>query len=312
MANWVIKAYEDLLSKLWDSMHRKLLECDVIHCDESKMQVLDEPGRGAEMESRMWVYRTGEYMKIAIILFEYQQTRHGAHARAFLDDENRDITHTKYIITDDFGGYNKVKNYIRCDCWQHVRSKFFAAIPKDEQKEENKSISTYARQGVEYCDRLFTIEDELKELTPEDRKQERLKRLKPAIDAFYEWMASLDPLQKFGLGKAIAYAVSNKTLLLNFLLDGRIPISNNLAENAVRPFALGRKNWEFAKCVNGAKASAVVYSVVETAKANGIDPLLYLIRLLRLLPAALRNGTVPDWDLFMPWHPDVVSACSKR
>lgn len=169
----------------------------------------------------------------------------------------------------------------RCGCWAHLRRKFVEAIPKGKA---SGTGGTNAEVGRDYCDRLFAIEDELKDLSPEDRYTQRLEREKPVLEAFWSWLDTVTVLRGSKLAKAVQYALNQKPYMENYLLDGRLSLSNNAAENAIRPFMTGRKNWLFVDTPKGAFASAAVYSIIETAKANGLDTYKYLQLLLMYMP----------------------------
>ena len=182
-----------------------------------------------------------------------------------------------YLHTDGYSGYNRLTGVTRCGCWAHLRRKFDEALPIGKASEANGS---YAQQGIAYCNKLFQIEADLTDMSPEDRYNKRLELEKPVLEAFWSWLESFVPLRGSKLATAVTYARNQKPYLENYLLDGRCSISNNIAENAIRPFVTGRKNWLFADSTKGATASAAIYSIVETAKANGLDVFLYLEQLL--------------------------------
>ena len=283
MANWIIHAAKEWLEPLWQLMKAELLESRrVIHGDETVVQVLREPGRKATSDSRMWVYCAGELGAPDIILFEYQPTRHGDHARGFLQD------FTGYLVCDGYDGYNKVKRVTRCGCWSHVRRKLVDALPKDH----SLLPSSQAAVGVEYCNRLFALEKKFAGLSPENRHIQRQELSKPVLDAFFAWADSCKPAAGTTLSKAVAYALSEKKYLLAFLEDPLVPISNNRAENAIRPFAVGRKQWLFCNSVKGARASAIFYSLAATAYANGVNVKQYFTRLFHTLPYAKDSAAI--------------------
>ena len=288
MANWIITAAQLWVKPVWEQMHRELVTSSVIHADETGVQVLNEPGRKAKTDSKMWVYCNGKVNDHSNILFEYQPTRNGDHASKFLGD------YPGYVICDGFDGYNKLKKAKRCGCWAHVRRKFVDALPTDK---ELLSTST-AVKGVEYCNRLFLLErkyngeDEkgnriAEPLTPAQRHIERQTHSKPVLDEFFAWAEGLTVSGGTKLAKAVSYARSEKKYLYRFLESGEIPIDNNRAENAVRPFCVGRKNWLFSASVKGAEASAMMYSVAATACANGMKVEDYLTELFRNPPGTL-------------------------
>ena len=148
------------------------------------------------------------------------------------------------------------------------------------------------------------------ELSSESRHEEWQKNAKPLLDEFWQWVSHLNPLQNSNLGKAVTYALNQKETLINFMLDGRIEISNNRAENAIRPYVTGRKNWLFADTTRGAKASAIVYSMIESAKANQLNPYMYLVYLLSKLPG-INELTQESLAPFLPWSPELPSWCHK-
>ena len=259
MANWVIRSSQDHFEPVIKHMRKELLKREVIHCDETPVQVLKEEGKKPQTKSYMWLYRTGNDGKAPIVLYDYQPSRNGDHAADFLRN------FSGYIHSDGYSGYNKLTNITRCGCWAHLRRKFVEALPS--KKDANAAL-TSAEIGRDYCDKLFHIEKELIDLSPEERKLKRLELEKTVLDAFWCWAESLNTLKGSALGKAVTYAINQKPYMENYLLDGRCSLSNNAAENAIRPFTVGRKNWLFADSPKGADASATVYSIIETAKAD--------------------------------------------
>lgn len=300
MANWVIRCFQDHLSPVADHMRKQMISRDIAHVDETPVQVLKEDGRKPQSKSYMWVYRTGNDGKAPIVMYDYQPSRSGDNAAAYLKDFKG------FVHSDGYSGYNKLTEVTRCGCWAHLRRKFAEAVPKGKVPGVNGS---QAQIGIRYCDRLFAIEDELKDMDPEARYTKRQELAKPVLEAFWSWLETVNALPGGKLGKAVAYAVNQKQYLENYLMDGRLSISNNAAENAIRPFVIGRKNWLFSDTPKGAAASAGIYSIVETAKANGLDPYDYL-KLLLL--------DMPDWDHtdeyiddLMPWTEYAQEQASK-
>ena len=208
-----------------------------------------------------------------------------------------------YLQTDGYSGYNAVPNVIHCGCWSHMRRKFEEALPKGTDIAGSK-----AAIGFDFCNKLFSLEDEWLLLSVPERNQKRLQYSKPVLDEFWKWVSQLNPLQNSNLGKAVTYALNQKEKLNNFLLDGHIEISNNRAENAIRPFVTGRKNWLFSDTQRGAKASAIVYSIIETAKANQLNPYMHLVFLFTELPN-LKELTVELLISFLPWSSELPDWC---
>ena len=298
MANWIIRCYEEYFDPLVDHMQNILIKRDIVHCDETPVQVLKEPGKDPKTKSYMWVYKTGNDGKEPIVIYDYNPSRSGNCAANFLKDFKG------YVHTDGFSGYNKLKSVTRCGCWAHARRKFVAAIP-----DKTNGPKTNAEIGRDYCDKLFKIEEALKDLTSEERFSKRLELEKPILDEFWNWLEGINVLPGSAIGKAKDYALNQKQFLMNYLLDGRLNMSNNPAENAIRPFTVGRKNWLFSDTPKGAKASAAVYSIVETAKANGLNVYTYLNFLLEGMPNINWNTNPQILEALMPWNDQVQQAC---
>ena len=299
LANWIIYVSIHWLLPLWEALKELLLGSPLILADETVIQVLKEPGKTPQSESRMWVYCTGNVGRPPpIVLFEYQPSRGGEHPAAFLEGAKN-----KYLHTDGYIAYDSVKNVIHCGCFAHLRRKFKEAMPKNAP-EDNK-----ARIGFEYCVKLFELEKEFKDFEPEKRLEQRLKRSRPVLEEFYEWVGTVAPLAGSKLAKAITYAINQKERLSAFLLDGIIEISTNRVENHIRPFAVGRKNFLFSYTVDGAKASAVAYSIIRTAVANGLNPYKYLLHLLTELPTVLTKNPEADLSAFFPWASGIQEKC---
>jgi len=298
LANWVNTCAIEYFTPIYDYMHESMLKREVLMSDETTCQVLKEEGRKATTTSYMWVHRTGNDGLPAIILYDYQVSRNGDHAVRFLGD------FAGYHQCDGFSGYNKLKNVIRCGCLAHVRRKFFEAIPKSKSDD----ALTIAEQGVAICDILFEKEREFKDDTPEVRKQKRLEQEKPVLEAFWCWIEKQNPPKGSKLAKAINYAKNQHEYLENYLLDGRCSISNNLTENSVRPYVLIRKNSLFHDTPKGATASAIICSLMETAKYNNIAVKSYIELLLTKMPDY--NIESEGIEKLMPWSDEVKKLCT--
>ncbi|MFD1068296.1 IS66 family transposase, partial [Oceanobacillus locisalsi] len=269
LANWNMYGADTWLSLIYEAMHTHLTQQDVIHADETTVQVLSEPDRPATSKSYMWLYRTGRESN-PIILYDYQQTRASKHPRRFLTD------YTGYIHVDGYAGYNGLPNVTLVGCWAHARRKFTEAL--QALPEAAKTNKVKAEEGLDFCNQLFQIERDLKDVSPEIRYEERQKRSQPVLEAFSVWLREQTPrvLPKSALGQAIKYCRNQWDRLEAFMKDGRLEIDNNRAERSIKPFVIGRKAWLFSNSAKGAKASAIIYSVVETAKENGLNPFKYL------------------------------------
>lgn len=295
LANWIIHCSKNYFRPLYDYFHRELLKRSFAMADETRIQVLNEPDRRAETQSFMWLFRSGEDGLPPIILYQYTETRNGDHASDFLNG------FVGYLATDGYQGYNKVPGIKRCSCWAHIRRYFIDAIPKGKQYD----YSQPAVQGVQYCDRLFRIEDYINSKYPDDyekRKQLRLEKEKPILEAFWSWLESLRPVVNSRMYKAVNYVKNRKATAETYLEDGRCSFTNNLSENAIRPFTVGRKNWLFSKSQAGAEASAIVYSIVEMAKAYDLNIYGYLKFVLAHRPD--ESWTDEQLATIAPWSID--------
>ena len=233
----------------------------------------------------MWLYRTGREDGPPIVLYEYQPSRKAEHAAKFLEG------FTGYLHADGYQGYHKLPEDIRVvGCWAHARRKFdeaLNALPPDKRE------GTAVLAGLEYCNKLFAWERQFEKLSLEERTKQRLKEETPILDALFAWADSISAVPKSALGKALHYLKEQRPYLLRYLEDGRLELSNNRAERSIKPFVIGRKNFLFANTPLGAQDSAVIYSLIETAKETGLDPFRYLTWVLKSAPGLDRN--VEDW-----------------
>ena len=297
LCNWILEVDKYYGKVLVEYMYRELLKSHVLHCDETPVQVVREESSG---KSHMWVFRSGEYEKKQIVIFDYQPSRKGECASRFLDG------YRNCFVSDGYSGYNRAgDDGIRCGCWIHARRKFIEASPDKKMLTPCK-----AKTGFDFCEEILLEEKKLKSLDPDERKKLRNEKIKPIIDRFYLWCDQVDPrgVNK-DFEKALTYARNQKEALCRFLEDGNIPAQNNRAENAIRPFVIGRKNWLFSQTAKGASASADMYSLVETAKANGLDVFDYLSWLFRQITAANHHFTDEFLEKLMPWSEQAQENC---
>ena len=284
MSNWILKAVEDYLKPVYDRLHRELLVREVLHADETTLQVLHEPGRAPQSDSYMWLYRTSGDTQKPIVLYEYQPGRGGKHPKEFLNGFHG------YLHTDGYAGYHNLPEEITVvGCWAHARGKFDEAV---KSLPKGKAKGSSASQGLAYCNVLFEIEQSLEGTAPEERYKQRLKQAKPVLDALWSWASIRNAAPKSALGKALTYLKEQWPYLTNYLKDGRLEISNNRSERSIKPFVIDRKNFLFANTPKGAAGSAVMFSLIRTAMEYGLDPYEYLSHTLRM--AARMDLTKPE------------------
>jgi len=303
MAHWVIRCSQEWLTPIYDRIHRQLLECEVLHMDETRIQCNKEEGRKASSDSFMWVMRSAASEPVQAAYFHYSSSRSTEMARSLIGE------YTGYLITDAYAGYNKAGDYRRCLCFAHCRRYYIESIPLDSKGREIKGSK--GAEGRAYIDLLFKIEKEIENLSFEEKKKKRQEASRPVLDAFWSWVEETSALHTTNelLTKALTYSTNQKKYLETFLEDGRIPLSNNLCEANIKPFATARRAWLFADTPKGATANAVLYTLVETAKANGLDAYEYLKYLLEELPNNdyLQNPEI--LDRYLPWSPDIPDHC---
>jgi transposase len=284
MANWVVNASRQC-QPLIELLQEEIRSGPLINIDETPYQVLNEPGRHNTSKSYMWVFKGGQENSPGL-LYQYHRTRSGEAALNFLGN------YQGYVQSDAFSGYERLsekKGITHMGCWAHARRNFVNVI-KAKKKNRSRQIQpkSLADEALEFIGRLYQIEKEakIKELDPRQIYQLRQEKAKPVLEAFKTWLIAKQQITppKGLLGKAINYTLNHWEKLIVYIEDGRLSSDNNAAENAIRPFVLGRKNWLFAGHPNGAEAGATFYSLVETAKANGLEPYNYLRYIFEKLP----------------------------
>jgi hypothetical protein len=273
-------------------MRDRLLESPVIHCDETRLQVLKEPDRDPGSQSWMWV-QTGGPPARPVILFDYTSSRAQDVPQRLL------AGYRGYLMTDDYAGYNAIagqEGVERLGCWAHARRKFV-----DAQKAQPKGKTGRADMALSLINKLYGVERYGKDLDDASRLQLRQCQSEPVLQKLKAWLDKAHPqvTPQSVLGRAVGYLASNWHKLIRYTEGGHLPIDNNPAERAIRPFVIGRKNWLFSDTPRGANASALIYSLIETAKANGQEPYAWLRHVLERLPLAT---TVEDYEALLPWH----------
>ena len=296
MANWVIQTAETYLKPFSDAFLDELLRQAAIHADETVVQVNKEPGRDATAESRIWAYASTKRAERQIRYFRYEQSRKGACAEKVLGG------YKGVVISDGYSGYGILSEATRAGCWAHARRKWVEAMPDGATKE-----NALAAKGLEYCSQLFEVEQKLEKLSDRERLEQRRLLSRPIVEEYYTWLQSIfKPAGK--LKKAITYSLNQREYLCAFLDHGEIEISNNQVENAIRPIVVGRKNWLFCDTQAGANASVIIFTLLETAKANGLNPESYLNHLLTVLPERFAADPLAVTDDLMPWNQEMQRA----
>ena len=307
MAGWVIESWKLWLSPVRDLMKSLLTTHIRLHIDETRIQVLKEPGRKPESMSWAWVFCTADRDGPPIYIFKYDPSRGHEVPHAFLPRSWRGT-----IITDGHKAYKTLMDkrpdaFVRVSCLVHILRKF-----KDVLKGVRKPVrDSAAEHAIAMIDRMFMVDNDFDELPAGERKAAREEKLRPLMDEFSAWLAEIAPQVEEGtlLHKAVVYAQNQFPYLYNALADGDLPIENNRAEQAIRPFACGRRAWLFSDTQAGAEASCGIYSIVTTARANGLMPMRYLEWLLEELPNTAGAGDPAVLERFMPWSPEVPESC---
>jgi transposase len=306
MANWTIRCSEEWLSPIYDKIHKQLLLCEVLHMDETRIQCNKEEGRKASSNSFMWVMRSGASESIQAAYFHYSPSRSTEVAKKLLGD------YDGYLITDAYSGYNKAGDFKRSLCWSHCRRYYIESIPLDNSGKEIKGSK--GAEGREYINLLFKVEKEIENLSFEEKKCKRREASQPILDAFWSWVESTSEMYTTNekLTEALNYSKNQKKYLETFMEDGRVPISNNLCESNIKPFATARRAWLFADTPKGARANAILYTIVETAKANKLDVYEYLKYLLEEMPnnSYLQNPEI--LDRYLPWSLELPDQCQLK
>lgn len=312
MANWIILCAKRYLQPIYDLMREEFLRSRYIHCDETRLQVIDEPEQKGTTQNWMWVYLTDEYSgSPRMVLFQYERTRGGYHPVEFLGDEFRG-----YLTCDGYQAYHGLPEQITVTgCMAHARRRFDEALTPlkkgftKEQLKETTACQAMARIGM-----LYKIEELIRNQSPEERYAERQKQSKPLLDAFFEWLHSLEDAvdRSSKIGEAVLYTINQEQYLRRYLDDGHLSIDNTAAERAIKNFAVGRRNWLFSKSIKGAEASATVYSITETAILNGLKPYNYLTYILEKMKDLAPFPTKEDILPLLPWSETIPENCRTK
>lgn len=309
MANWMIRLSEEYLGLFYDYLHKLLYTYHVIQADETTCLV-NHDGRAAGAKSYMWVYRSGYlYTDKQIVLYEYQKTRNASHPRKFLKDFKG------ICVTDGYQVYHTIEKEQEdlriAGCWVHARRKFEEALEQIPKKGQKNTIGYLVMKQIQA---IYREEGKLKDLPAEERLKQRQVVLKPLVDALFLYLKQNEPgIQAKGkMREAFNYALNQEKYLTVFLSDGDVPMDNNASERAIRGFTVGRKNWQMIDTINGANASAVIYSIAETAKANNLKPYEYFEYLLSEIPKHMDEHNLAFMEDLLPWSPELPERIRKK
>ena len=296
LANWIIRS-SLWFKPLYELMLEELLKEDIVHADETELRVLKRDGKPANSMSRMWVFGTGKYSDKPMFLYKYHATRSAKVVEEILGE------YTGYLQTDGYEAYTHAWKATRIGCWAHARRKWIDCIPKGIKAEGSK-----AEEALTIIAEMSKIEKCLVSM-PEEMKKQRQDKIKPLLDKYWELLKGMDPPKGSNMYKAMNYSLNNKEELEGFLADGRIEMTNNRAERAVKPFVIARKNFLFSDTSKGADASALCFSMIETAKMNGLDVYGYLIHLLSELPKLGEKPEAEQLAKLLPWSGSLPEYC---
>jgi transposase len=293
LSNWILKS-SDLLDIIYQKMKDELLSKDILHADETTVQVLKESGKEAKSKSFMWLYQTSRY-DTPVVIYDYHPSRSGKIPREFLKD------FSGYLHVDGYSGYHNLDNVTLVGCLAHVKRYFNDAYKLIEKNEDAKQSNT--AKGLAYCNKLFSLEKASKTLELKERYAFKQEKIKPVFDEFLTWLnqASMNALPQSKYGKAITYALKQMPNLMHYLDKAELDIDNNRAERSIKPFVIGRKNWLFNHSVGGAHASARLYSIVQTCLINHVNPYKYLTDTLNRL-ANMTINQETDIESLLPWN----------
>ena len=308
--NAAIMGAERYLSRVYARMKQKLPEYHVMHADETVVEVRKD-GRPAGAESRMWVYHSGELESKPVILYEFQKTRKKEHAREFLKD------FSGICVTDGYQVYHSIaderEDLTISGCWSHAR-RGFADVVKAAGKKDLNIRESVAYKSLQLIQTMSRCEEKFAKLEPAERLEARIHHILPLADAFFAYLKSKEGsvVPKSATGKAISYCLNQEAFLRVFLTDGYVPMTNNAAERSIRPFTVGRNNWFQIDTVSGAKASAIAYSIAETAKANQLKPYEYFRYLLEELPKHGELEELSYVEELLPWSETLPKCCYQK
>lgn len=308
MANWMIRLAEEYLGIFYDYLHDLLITYHVVQADETPVLV-NKDGRPSNAKSYMWVYRSGYmYLETQIILYDYQKTRNATHPKEFLRG------FSGICVTDGYQVYHTLEkekdDFTVAGCWVHCRRKFEKAVKVLPPNAQKKSLAYLTMKQIQA---IYREENKLKDLPADERLMQRQAVIKPLVEALFVYLKTHEKEVpgSGALREAYIYALNQERYLKVFLEDGEVPMDNNASERAIRGFTIGRKNWQVIDTIHGAKASAIIYSIAETAKANGLKPFEYFEYLLTEIPKHVDDSDRTFLADFLPWSPNLPENIRK-
>ena len=312
MANWVIRCSERYLSLVYDRLQKHLCAQKIIQADETTCQVTKD-GRPSDAKSYMFVYRTSEHCKEKpVILYQYGKTRSKSNIQKFLEG------FSGIMVSDAFSGYKSLdkndENIHSAFCWAHARRDYADALKALKGDAKELAHETVAHKALVQIAAIYKAEEALKDLTAEERYDRRQREVKPLVEAYFAWVHEQEPttiVSKY-TREGLNYSMNQEKYLKVFLEDGNIPIDNSATERAIRPFTIGRANWHIIDTIHGADASATIYSLVETAKANKLKIYEYLKYLLTEIPKHMDDTSMDFLEDLLPWSEKLPEECHKK
>ena len=313
MANWMIQCADRYLGILYDRLHKEMYQFHVLQADETPVMVTKD-GRPANSKSYMWIYRTGKsYTDTPIILYEYQRTRKADHPEEFLKDFKG------IVVCDGYSAYRKLDrenpDIVFAGCWSHARRRFaeaLKALPKAAQKNAKETV---AYEAVSRIAAIYHLDNQMEGQPAKVRKMYRQANIRPLVEAFFAWAKEIQTKNQLSRGKTldgINYCINQEASLKAFLEDGDIPMDNNATESALRSFCLHKHAWKLIDSLDGANASAIIYSITETAKANDLNPFRYLEHVLTVLKDHQDDREYGFIDDILPWSEKLPAICRSK
>lgn len=293
ISNWQIRTSQYYLEPVYDLLCEKLSAQPILHADETSYRVLESDS----YLTYYWTFLSGKHEEMGITLYHHDRRRSGLVVQEFLGD------YSGYVHCDMHCAYRQLNNAKLVGCMAHVRRKFFEATPKNADKD------SLSRKGLDYCSNMFNLEDKWADLSHEDRFAKRQEELLPLMEEFFDWCRKQTVLQGSKLGRAITYALNYEETFKTVLEDGCLVLSNNLAERAIKSLVMGRKNWLFSQSFEGAKSSAVIMSLLETAKRHGLNSEKYIAYLLEQLPNEPTLANKEVLEAYLPWSKAIQENC---